>query len=144
MRKVWVVVANRSDSKIYRAENVNTLVEHKSLTHKEAHLNDHDLIADGPGRTGQKGVHGSDTLSEKTTQQDKEAKIFATEIASFLEQGYNSGECERVYLVAKAPFLGFLRESLHPNVVKMVESEIHKDIVDQRPEQIREYLPPVL
>ncbi len=144
MRKVWVVVANSSYSKIYRAENTHVLLEHQTFSHEESHLPARELVSDRQGRETSRVGYGTDTMEEKTPIKVKEATQFADEIAQFLEKGFNSGECERIYLVAKSPFLGYLRQSLHPNVTKLVESEVHKDLTQLRPEQIREYLPPVL
>ncbi|MCH9626551.1 MAG: hypothetical protein S4CHLAM2_01730 [Chlamydiales bacterium] len=144
MRKVWIVVANGSHSTIYHAENVNKLTEIKQFQHAEAHLTRHDLTSDRPGRSTPCVGYGTDTMEEKTPPKVKEAVSFAHQIAHFLEEGYNAGNVERVYLVTKSPFLGHLREALHPNVTKIIESEVHKDLTHMRPEQIREYLPPVL
>lgn len=144
MRKVWVVVANSSKSIIYRAESVNTLVEHKVLEHKESHLSDNQLIADRQGRQTHRVSFGTDTYQEQTPTKVKESSNFAQEISSFLEKGYNTRAFERLYLVAKPPFLGHLRNSLNPNITKLIESEIHKDLIQLRAEEIREYLPPVL
>jgi protein required for attachment to host cells len=144
MKKVWVVVANSSQSKIYRAENADVLVEHGLFFHDESHMQVSDLVSDKKGREQTLGLFGSDTYEAKTSVKAKEAVSFAEIIAQFLEHGYNKGECERIHIVAKPPFLGYLRQALHPNVAKIVGSEIHKDLTALRPEEIREYLPPVL
>lgn len=143
MKKTWILVANRSDAKIYKAETSCGLVEHKSLTHAAAHLHDSEIISDASGCMSRRGL-GSETLSPKKTVQEKEAISFAKEIAAFLEQGCHAQECEKLYIIAKAPFLGFLRHELHPNVVKIVEAEIQKDIVNFNLEEIRSYLPKIL
>lgn len=144
MRKVWIVVANGSQSTIYKADTLNTLTELKHFAHQETHLTRQDLNSDRPGRQTQRVGYGTDTMEEKNPPKVKEAEHFALEIARFLEEGFNTGEFERLYLIAKPPFLGYIRQNLHPNVSKLVESEIHKDLTHIRPEQIREYLPPVL
>ncbi len=144
MRKIWIVVANNSQAIIYRAENVNTLIEHKVFEHKESHLTDSDLIADRQGRQTHRGIYGTDTFQEQTTTKAKESSAFARQIASFIEEGFNSGAFERIYLVVKSPFLGFLHQSLSSNVNKLIEKEIHKDLTHLEAKKIREYLPPVL
>lgn len=144
MRKVWVVVANGSQSIVYRAENVHKLTEVRRFYHDAMHLTRQDLNSDRPGRVTQRAGYGTDTMEEKTPPKVKEANLFANEIAQFLEEGYNKGDCDRIYLIAKPPFLGYIRQSLHPNVSKLIESEVQKDLTQMRPEQIREYLPPVL
>lgn len=144
MKKVWVVVANSSQAKIYRAENAQTLVEHGLFFNDEIHLPARDVVSDKQGREQSYGLYGSDTYEAKTSLKTKEALSFAETIAHFLEQGCTKGECVRIHIVAKPPFLGYLRQCLHPNVAKLVGSEIHKDLTQLKPEEIREYLPPVL
>lgn len=144
MRKVWIVVANSSIARIFRAESVNSLVEQQTFIHEESHLVDKELIAEKPGRSGDHFGLARGAYQEQTPQQVKERSHFATQISKFLEKQYFDGEMERVYLIARAPFLGFLRQSLHPNVSKLIYSEIEKDLTHLRPEKMREYLPPVL
>lgn len=144
MRKVWIIVANASQTIIYKAENVHKLTEIKKLQHAESHLARRDLVSDKQGRGHQRIGSANDTLSDTTSPKEKEANIFAHEIAHFLEEGYKNGEYERLYLISKPPFLGYLRQSLSPHVSKLIESEIHKDLTLIKSEEIREYLPPVL
>jgi len=112
--------------------------------HDESHLPARELVSDRYGRESNSQMHGSDSYEQKTPIKLKEALFFADTLAQFLEKSCNSGECEKIYLVAKPPFLGHLRQSLHPNTAKLIRSEIHKDLTQSKPEEIREYLPPVL
>jgi protein required for attachment to host cells len=144
MRKVWVVVANSGLAKIYRAENRTILVEHGIFFHEESHLPARELVSDHHGRETQRKGYGSESMEAKTPLKMKEALLFAVQIARFLEEGYNKKEYERLYIIAKPPFLGYLRQSLHHNVAKLVDSEIHKDLTQSKPEEVRDYLPPVL
>jgi protein required for attachment to host cells len=141
MRKVWIVVANSSEAKIYRAENAENLVEHGMLFHDESRMAGRDLVSDGSGREGFSQMVGTDTYDKKTSPKIKEYIIFAEILANFLEEGYRNGQCDRIYLIAKAPFLGHLRQSLSPHVAQLVESEIHKDLTKAKADEIRGYLP---
>jgi len=151
MRKVWVIVANSGKTLIYKAEDVRTLHLQKVFEHPESHLARGGLVSDRKGSTffhkkGSTSFHGrgADSMEEPTSIKTKEINHFAHEIGHFLEVSLQNGEYECLYIVAKAPFLGILRQSLSPHVAKVVESEIHKDLTLLRPEQIREYLPPIL
>ena len=144
MKKIWIVVANSCHSTVYRAENMHVLVEQQVFHHDEGHLPARDLVSDKKGRETSHNVLGSNTYEPKTTLKMKEANVFADQIAQYLEKGCNSGDCERIHIVAKPPFLAYLLQSLSPHVAKLVGSEIHKDLTQLKPEEIREYLPPVL
>jgi len=141
MKKVWVVAANSSEAKIYRAENTDVLIEHARLFHDESRLPGRELSSDGPGRESGAQMAGSDTYDQKTSPKLKEYILFAEILAHFLEEGYKMGHYERVYIFAKAPFLGHLRQSLSPHVAQLVHLEINKDLTKAKPEEIREYLP---
>lgn len=144
MNKIWIVVANSSESKIYRAEDRHTLVEHGHFYHEESRLPARELVSDNMGRETNRGIYGTDTKQSRTDLKTKEGMLFAYQIAHFLEKECEASNCEHLYIVAKPPFLGYLREVLHPNVVKLVKAEINKDLVHSEPAEIREYLPPVL
>lgn len=142
MRKVWIIVANQAEAKVYRAENVHRLVEHASLYHDNGNQATQDLVSDKQG--DMRGAYGTDSREQKTTVKTKEANLFASQIANFLERGINEKDIERFYLIANPAFLGALRAALSSNTARLVEGEITKDLVQAKPEQIREYLPPVL
>lgn len=144
MKKVWVVVANSSQAKVYRAEHLQVLVEHGIFFHDESRMAARDLVSDNSGRENNTMRPGGDTYEPKTSIKLKESVNFADILANFLETGHNDGHFERLYIVAKPPFLGHLRQALTPNVSKVVESEIHKDLTHLSPGEVREYLPPVL
>ena len=131
--------------KIKEAEtNAHKIIEIKSFEHEESHLPVHELVSDAQGRSTSAITFGSDTMDERTSIRTKEAVKFADQIVDFIEDGFKKGECERLYVVAKAPFLGHLREALSPGLHKIVAAEVSKDLTQLSPEQVREYLPPVL
>ncbi len=144
MRKVWIVVANSTYSKIYYAENTHKIIELKSFEHLESHMRANELMSDSLGRTTNVGLYGSQAMEEQTSLKTKESMVFARQIIAYLEEGCKKGECERLYLIASPPFLGHLREILTPHLAKLVHAEINKDLTQLTAEQIREYLPPVL
>lgn len=144
MRKIWIVVANSTYSKIYRAEDTRKIVEFKTLEHLEGHMKAQELVSDNQGRNTNSKTYGTDTMGDKLTLKTKESMHFADQIVAFLDEGWKNGECERLYIISKAPFLGHLRESLPPHLAKMVHSEINKDLTQLTAEQVREYLPPAL
>jgi protein required for attachment to host cells len=147
MKKVWIVVANSSQAKIYRAENAEKLIEHALLYHDSSQLHGTELYSDAMGRRTSSlnfSYYGSDTSEPKTSYKEKEFSFFASDIAQLLDKARNKGEYEKLYLIAKAPFLGYLRQAFSSQVEKLIVSEINKDLTQLSPEQVREYLPPAL
>ena len=143
MRKIWIVVANSSQATFYRAENVNSLLPVKTLKHSESLLSNQELVSDKPGKaTFQFG--GPHPMEMPTSPRVKERIHFAEEIARVLEEASLKGEFSRLYLIANPTFLGHLRQILPANLSKLIHLEISKDLTSNTPEEIREYLPPVL
>jgi len=144
MRKVWIITANRTIARVFRAENTHKLVEIKMLEHSEGNKHARDLYSDRQGRSNSRHGYGINTMEAKTPFEVKEAILFATEIAHMLDEGHKSGSFERLYLIANPPFVGILRDALSHAVAHLIQSEIHKDLTHCRTEEVREYLPPVL
>jgi protein required for attachment to host cells len=142
MRKVWIVVANQTDAKIFRAENVNKLEEIFHMTHNEGHKTAHELQSDREGAT--QGWFSSDTMSPRTPIKVKEAMHFATEIAHCLKKSIEEEQIERFYILAPPAFLGHLRAAMPEAVKNRVFAEIAKEGLWLDEKEIRSYLPPVL
>lgn len=144
MRKVWIITANRTQARVFRAENTHKLVEIKTLQHKEGREHARDLNADRQGRNNNRRGYGIDTMEAKTPVESKESVRFATEIAHMLHEGHKAGSFERLYLIANPPFVSILRDAIKTPVAKLIQEEVHKDLTHCRTEQVRESLPPVL
>lgn len=147
MKKIWIIVANAGQSKVYRAESSQLLVEHALFFNDESHSNVHELVSDKQGREAnpiaRKGWN-TNTYEPKTDIKDKVALSFANTLVQFFEEKLKAGECERIYLIVKPPFLSCLKDAMPPNIAKLIHEEIHKDLTHLSPKEILEYLPPAL
>lgn len=147
MRKVWILVANSGQARVFKADNAKTLTELNGFVHPEIHLKDEDLVSDRPGiavSCHHSSRFGPHTISNETSQKTKERNHFAEQIALFLEEGYKKGEFERLYVIADLPFQGFLREAFSDHLTKLVNEEIQKDLTKLSAAEIRKYLPEFL
>lgn len=143
MRKVWILVANASEAKVYKAESVKHLHLEKSFTHPESRLPNHDLVSDGPGKNTERFGSQPHMMEYKHTPKLKEKDHFASEIAHFLEQALNEGKYERLYLIASFGFMSHLHHHLPSNVKKHITQEIHKDLTTLGEKDVIDHLPPV-
>jgi protein required for attachment to host cells len=144
MRKVWVVVANRVNASIYVSEKGTAFSLHHSLNHPQGYLQEHELVSDKKGKEANQNLYGTSTFEEKTTATDKEALLFAKEIANYLEENYYAQKFERLYIVAPSPFGSILKKALSGPIAKTIYSEIPKNLIHLDAKELREYLPPVL
>ncbi len=145
MRKVWIVAADGSEARIFNVLDVNKIEEVRNLASPEARLNNIELVSDKHGTSAARGPRGfgshAFTESDKISPKKREKLYFAEEVAHVLNEHFHQGAFERVYLIAPPTFCAFLREKVDPNVEKLIQQEIHKNVVHLRAEEIRSFLP---
>lgn len=127
-RTKWIVIANRSEAKIYSADwRLDQLSMVRDIPHPEGRKQNHEIDADdrgsrfssvaGRGNSSTHGgsgpsmqqKHGLDRHEEAT---EHEANVFAREIAHLLHHGRAQGEFEELILLAEPHFLGRIRTFL--------------------------------
>ncbi|MGE0081138.1 MAG: host attachment protein [Thiohalomonadaceae bacterium] len=142
MGKTWVVVADSSRARIFRAEGLDgRLVEVEVMAHPEGRLHEASLTTDLPGRAFDSHGQGRHAMEEETPPKRHEAIQFAKRIGGMLEGARNAGNYDALVIVAEPRFLGLLRDNLSRETNKLVELAIDKNLVRQAPEAIRERLP---
>lgn len=141
MSAIWVVVADASRARIFRAEKpVSPLVEIETLAHPQARLHESDLVSDRNGRDRSSGgmSHGVGNDSEA---KHEESIRFAIQLNETLDSGRNQGRFEKLYLIAAPEFLGTLRKHRSSPLEKLIAAEVPKNLATHKPEQIRKTLP---
>jgi len=103
-----------------------------------------ELVSDRPGREsnpGHGGVHGM----EPPTDPHRHEKLeFARRMARVLDEGATSHTFDRLVLVAPPQCLGDIRGALGKEARRRVAGEVHKDLTQLSPTQLRSHLEPVL
>lgn len=143
-KETWVVVANSAEARIYRVEKNGLDHEYTSLEHPESRLHDGDLVTSSPGRSFDSVGPGRHKLEPTTSPKQVEFNAFARDLSHHVEHAHADGRLGRFYLIASPSFLGLMRQTLHPSTLKLLAGEIDKDLVQLKPDELREYLPPVL
>ena len=163
MAKNWVVVANNTGARIFtpvpRAPRLKDpeglqysteelppvrLVELEALEHPEGRLKPQSIDADRPGRSFESAGMKRHAMSREFDPKKQEAIAFAKRVAERLESARLQGEVDRLILVAAPEFLGLLRDSLTPELQRMIEEEFSLDLVQMKPHEIRAHLPETL
>ena len=128
-RKVWVVVADASRARLFRAETPRgPLVELEDAVHSAARLQDHELLSDRAGRAVDTQGHHRHGMEAPTDPHDQEAQRFAHELAERLQVHHNAHDFDGLVLAAPPRFLGFLREALDEQVTKQVLASLDLDL----------------
>lgn len=143
-KEIWVIVANSTHAKIYKAESNKSLKEISSFEHPESRLHEQDLVTSKPGRAFDSIGTARHAVQQKTSAKEQEFIHFAKQLSSYLENSRNKGDFQSLYVIASPNFLGLLRQEFTPQINHLIAGEIVKDMTSSRIEQIRDHLPLVL
>lgn len=145
MKPFWVVVANSSRARIFKAEKRGgPLGEVEDLVHPESRLREQELVSDLPGRSFDSGGEGRHAMEQKVSPKQQESIRFAKEICEHINAAYNDGKYGKLYVVAAPAFLGAIRNCLNGALRGNVAGEIAKDLTEHSMQDIRKHLPDYL
>lgn len=141
MSHTWFLVADRSRARLYEVEKRSApFVEVEAFDHPEGRLHEGDLTSDRPGSDGGSVGQGRRVFDDQTSAREQEDIRFASTLADRMDSARNAGHLQRLVLVAPPAFLGLLRDKLSKEVMSRVSKQIDKNLVQQPPEVLREYL----
>ncbi len=144
-----VLVADQGGARLFdmdpRARRLGLAGER---TNPGAHLLEHELVSDKPGRvfdhaagTGRRGAVARHGTAGEHTAHRQQGEHFAREVADWMEREHGQRSFQRLVIVAGPVFLGLLRASLTPGVAGCVAAEVHKDLAHQREDEVAGLLP---
>ena len=139
MSNKWVLVADSSCAKVFKASGGDVLHEIADLVHFQSKMHEQEITSDLPGSYAGKGG-SKHNFEGQTGKKEHEATIFAKEINEQLETGLNKGQFNKLIIIAAPTFLGVLREILNPNISKLITHEINKDLVKFSTPEIKSHL----
>ena len=139
-QKTWILVANASSAKLYSNEGPNTgLSIVKEFDHPASRAKNADLVTDRAGHMQSSG-NGRGCRQPHTTPKEREAEVFALELARELVHGRSTNQCNRVILVAPPTMMGLINGSLDTNTASLVSERLEKDYTKHPPRQVAEHL----
>lgn len=143
--KTWILVADEARARLFEVEHANDAwVERQSFVHPEGRQHARDVVADHLPRTQDSVGSGRHAIEPHTDLETVEARRFARELATRLEQGRVAHAFERLVLVAPPRFLGVLHATLGDAVLRRVVASSSKAVTRESPEELRERLRDVL
>lgn len=117
--KTWVVVADAHRARLFEAEhNLSRLAEIEDLWHSAA-------VPAGDAGAAPHGRHG---IAVDTLAAEREARVFARELAQRLHRDFLQHYFDDLTLVAPAHFLGLLRRALDAKVDLVVSRAIAREL----------------
>jgi len=141
MKLTWILVADSSRARLFKAEAHSTITEMEDLAHPAGRLHEQDLSSDLPGKDSDKTGTAKHSFQDKVEPKQQEAINFAKQIAKHLEASYNAKKLERLMVIAAPSFLGLLRDQFSEEINKQVCFELDKNLTTHSTEDIRSHLP---
>lgn len=143
MAYIWVVVAESSRARIFSMDTAKgPMQEILTLDNPESRQHEQELTSDLPGRAfDSSGVGARHALGKNEDPKKHEAKNFAMQITTHLDDHRKSGDYEQLIIFAAPAFLGLLREHMNDQTNKLVIHENDKNLVQLDVEKIRAHLP---
>lgn len=137
----WIVVADSSRARFFSYHGLRSpLTEFDDLAHSESRLRESQITEDLPGRHSDSAGQGRHALEQKLPVKDQEARLFAQQIAAYLDRACADNRLDSLIIIAAPKFLGQLRDSLSDNIHGIISSEISKNLVQQGADQIRKHI----
>jgi len=144
MSKNWVVVAGRSEAKIFeltkKGPKLNLL---KTIEKPEGKMRNEDLDSDRPGVTKNryKGSTNTASLTKSMNTKDHNAEVFGKYIVDELDKARKDHQCDKVIFVVESSFKGILTKNLNHNGMKnMVFDIVNKNYINMKEDEISERL----
>ncbi len=144
-KKTWIVVADGARARIFLNKGPGTgLVPALDHDLTGSTLTSHEIGSDRPGVTFSSAGPGRHAMAPRTDPQQHAEHEFIKQVAKAIKGGLDQHAFEQIILVAPPKALGDLRADLDPRALKLVTSELHKDLTHLSPHQLGEHLQGVL
>jgi len=141
MKLIWILVADSSRARIFKAEKSSSIQEIEDLAHPEGRLHEQHLTSDLPGRDANKNGVGKHAYQDQIDPKEQEAIDFAKRIARHLDESYSAKKFEQLLVIAAPSFLGTLRQQFSHEVSQRICFELDKNITMHSADDIRKHLP---
>ena len=141
MKLTWILVADSSRARIFKAEKGSLIQEIEDLAHPEGRLHEQDLTSDLPGKDADRNGTGKHAFQDQIEPKEQEEIDFAKRIARHLDESYNANKFEQLMVISAPSFLGTLRRQFSDEISQRICFELDKNITMHSADDIRNHLP---
>ncbi len=139
MKQKWIVVAESSRARIFVVDSKHQpLIEIDDLVNPASRVQNHDLVADRPGRNARGASQHA--LEPHSDPQKLQAQRFAQLLSDRLEVGRVGGDFNDLVIVAPSGFMGLLRQQISHTTQKLISHTLTKNLIQKSEAQIRDYI----
>jgi len=125
-KKLWAVVANGSSARILK--NIGRSTGGGTLELSADHLPLGEIMADQAGRSFSSVGNRRSGMELKSDPVRHNERAFADRLLSLLERYRTASDIDSLIVIAAPQFLGDLRQSMPPQLKKIVSMESNKDL----------------
>ncbi|AXR59494.1 host attachment protein [Leptospira mayottensis] len=146
MKNKWVVVANRSEAKIFEYKGSRKGLELlESIENPKGRMKNRELILNSSGR-GKRAKAQKIAFDTKSVQEPKRrvAESFASQISDVITQGRKSNRFLSLVLISEPRFLGMLLDKMDRKSQSMIFHKMGKDIIATNNQEILSHLREIL
>jgi protein required for attachment to host cells len=136
MKYEWILVASRDEARIYSRKGLGPLELITDIGNPAGRLRTQDLESDRPGRANDNRMRARRAYSTEESARDRSLKDFYREVIDIVECAMYEHRFESLTLIAEPRLLGIIRNLLPPNVEKLIDREIPKDLSYEEPKEI--------
>ncbi|RLA63794.1 MAG: hypothetical protein DRQ88_06935 [Epsilonproteobacteria bacterium] len=144
MSKNWVVVAGRSEAKIFELNRKGPkLTLLKTIEQPEGKMRNEELDSDRPGVTKSryKGSANTSSLTKSQNTKEHNAEIFGKHIVHELDKARKGNQCDNVIFIVESSFKGILNKNLKRNGMKNIVYDIvNKNYINLKKDEISDRL----
>lgn len=141
--KVCVLVADGSRARLFRYE-MGRLESADNAERVGSHLRSRDIDADKPGRSFDSAGHHRHALAPSSDAHRNAERVFAREIARWLDEELGLGKFDHLILVVPPRALGDLRHELSKEVAARVVGTVKKELTTSSAAEVLAHLDPAL
>lgn len=140
MNRSWVIVANKSNARVYERTKRRDLKLIECLENPVAKTSEADQVSDRRGSMAQSHGYGQQSFTPRTSAKEHNEISFAKEINDFLEKCRTRNKFDELEIVASPSFLGILKKNLDKELNKQVVNYLNKDFGHRTDREIRKLI----
>jgi protein required for attachment to host cells len=130
MQTTWIIAADRARARIFEMHGVDThLEEVEDMINPSGRASNRDLDTDAGGRFAAMGQgERGHTAQPEADAVEHQAELFVKRVSEYLGEAHAEHRYDKLRVIAFPKFLGLMRQHLAPDVKKVLEDEVEKDI----------------
>jgi protein required for attachment to host cells len=126
----WVLLADGAEARIYKEKKSRELSLLDEFSSKASHSLTHELVSDRPGRSYESmGTGARRSMEAQSDPQAVAKEKFVAMVAAHLNDAALAKKYDHLIVCAPPHVLGELRQCLDGHTKKLVQAELHKDLM---------------